>query len=208
MCGRVRKQLRVRENLLPGQLPVTLLHASHATSQLLSEELWQKWAHSCCFSCCNKSKYPSTFTNLPPSGEEGRKVSGGFIQLKEVTCNYLYLYVQQSSLVLLVCVHACVCAPRTLLQVHENICKSEGRITIMLLQDRVGLPGWRNLGRRRGGQRQEVWQQLRGRNTDGWSDTEEEGNLTPFKLQMQEKEWKGSGGGLFRPHCHKSLIIL
>lgn len=70
-----------RENLLSGLLPVTLLHASRVTSQLLSKEVWQKWARSCCFSCREKKQISVYF--LKSSREEGRGVSGAYIQLKK-----------------------------------------------------------------------------------------------------------------------------
>lgn len=70
-----------RENFLPGLLPVTLLHASHVTSQLLSKEVLQKWAHSCCFYCREKKQISIYF--FKSSREEGRGVAGAYIQLKK-----------------------------------------------------------------------------------------------------------------------------
>lgn len=83
----------------------------------------------------------------------------------------------------------------------------------MLLQDRVGLLGWETWD---GGEEED-----KDRKCDRSSDRETQmSEVTlrkrrrkrrrwtrgPFKLQMQERAWKGLGGGLLCPHCYKTVI--
>lgn len=165
MYNCVRKQLRVRENLLPGQLPVTLPHASRHVSAAQQGTLAKMSIFLLLF-LPYKKQIPFFFHKSSSFWWGGKRSVKSFHSRKkppEVGCKDLYPFVQQRSLVLLVCVYACV-------YVSECTCELFCKFMRIFVKAKVGLPAccykigsvyqdeetWDG-----GGQREEVWQELR-----------------------------------------------